>query len=103
MNETDAAVTKEPVRTGANRVGRSAVVARWRYACDGRVLDVAAVRHSECGVLMGSVNAVNVCVRVGEGHRRRYRVSKAGNFALRFGSDERKSPAQLTNTVLPLV
>ena len=90
---------EKSTRTGSKRVSRSTIVARWRYACDGRVLDVAAVRLSECGVLTGSVNTVNECMRV-EGHQQRYRVSKAR--ALSLDSNE-GNVSQLTNTVLPLV
>jgi hypothetical protein len=82
---------EKSTRTGSMRVTRSTVVARWRYACDGRVLDVAAVRHSECRVLMGSVNAVNVCGRMWKDTDGDITYLRQGNFALSFDSDERKS------------
>lgn len=83
----DASMMKKSARTVAQRVGRSTVVARRGYACDGRVLDVTAVRYSERGVLTGLVKRICACM---EGHRRRYRVSEQGGMSP--ASDERKSP-----------
>jgi hypothetical protein len=82
---------EQSTRTSSKRVSRCTVVACWRYPCDGRVLDVTAVRHSECRVLMGSVSAVNVCGRMWKDTDGDIAYLRQGNFALSFDNEDRKS------------